>query len=177
MSLYTNVLGSFQFCEVFLFAPIVGLIVDSSQNLLTKWNPQMNEKIIRLKANVLSLSLVAFFGVLAPVMQSIPVLEVQPISIISMCFFRAFLMGATANFLNLAFPVKHFGKLYGITRLMGGLATFLSGSWFNFLSTVHWNFLGLHGPCNMVKKVFITLLWIIEPQLRTDIQRRSGCWK
>ena len=137
MSLYTNVLGSFQFCEVFLFAPIVGLIVDSSQNLLTKWNPQMNEKIIRLKANVLSLSLVAFFGVLAPVMQSIPVLEVQPISIISMCFFRAFLMGATANFLNLAFPVKHFGKLYGITRLMGGLATFLSGSGFNNSSTVN----------------------------------------
>ena len=41
----------------------------------------------------------------------IPVLEVQPISIISMCFFRAFLMGGTANFLNLAFPVKHFGKV------------------------------------------------------------------
>ena len=96
----------------------------------------MNEKIIRLKANVLSLSLVAFFGVLAPVMQSIPVLEVQPISIISMCFFRAFLMGATANFLNLAFPVKHFGKLYGITRLMGGLATFLSVLGFNILFVV-----------------------------------------
>ena len=96
----------------------------------------MDEKIIRLKANVLSLSLVAFFGILAPVMQSIPILEVQPISIISMSFYRAFLMGATANFLNLAFPVKHFGKLYGITRLMGGLATFLSVSGLKYLVSI-----------------------------------------
>ena len=67
-----------------------------------------------------------------------------------MCFFRAFLMGGTANFLNLAFPVKHFGKvkyvcasggintvqLYGITRLSGGCVTMLAVPIFNYVQSI-----------------------------------------
>ena len=45
-------------------------------------------------------------------------------------------MGGTSNFLNLTFPVKHFGKLYGFTRLSGGLMTFLSVPIFNYVQSL-----------------------------------------
>ena len=64
VSTYTNALGATQFCEAFFFAPIVGSIIDGNQKLLRKREPDLNEKIIRLKTNVLPLSLCAFFGFL-----------------------------------------------------------------------------------------------------------------
>ena len=147
VSTYTNALGATQFCEAFFFAPIVGSIIDGNQRLLRRREPELNEKIIRLKTNVLPLSLCAFFGFLRWVsyrnrlsliefsafLQTIEVLQLQYITVFCTCLYRSFLMGATANFLNLAFPVKHFGKLYGITRLSGGLLTMLAVPIFNYV--------------------------------------------
>lgn len=62
-------------------------------------------------------------------------------------------MGSTANFLNLAFPVYHFGKvythsfltykiillnfkLYGITRLIGGVGTMAAVPIYNYVYSI-----------------------------------------
>ena len=36
-------------------------------------------------------------------------------------------------FISYAFPVQHFGKLYGITRVCGGLFTLLAAPIFDFV--------------------------------------------
>ena len=40
--------------------------------------------------------------------------------------YRSFYVGTTATFISYAFPVEHFGKLYGLTRVIGGASTLLS---------------------------------------------------
>ena len=62
VSHYTDVLGSTQFCEAFFFAPIVGTIIDANQKLLRKWQPHLDESIVKLKTSVFPLACVAFFG-------------------------------------------------------------------------------------------------------------------
>ena len=49
----------------------------------------------------------------------------------SICIFRSFYVGTTAMFISYAFPVDHFGKLYGITRVAGGFCVLLSAPIFN----------------------------------------------
>ena len=54
--------------EVFVFAPIVGLVVDGSLRFLQKRNPNLcddeGNKILRLNANVVSLAICSTIGVL-----------------------------------------------------------------------------------------------------------------
>ena len=45
----------------------------------------------------------------------------QLATMIAISFYRAFLLGATAAYMNLAFPAEHFGRLYGLTRLSAAL--------------------------------------------------------
>ena len=48
------------------------------------------------------------------------------VSILSVCVFRSLYVATTALFISYAFPTAHFGKLYGVTRVIGGLFTMLS---------------------------------------------------
>jgi hypothetical protein len=55
--------------EVFIFAPLVGAIIDGSQRILIKKMPELTDdeegkRIIRLKANVYSLSICSTLGVI-----------------------------------------------------------------------------------------------------------------
>lgn len=58
-------------------------------------------------------------------------MELQIFSILIVCMYRCFYVGVTATFINYAFPVEHFGKLYGITRVIAGLTVLLSTVIFN----------------------------------------------
>jgi len=115
VSSYTNYLGSIQLLEAMIFGPIVGFVVDGSQYLLRRANPQFcdeeGDKIIRLKANVYSIAIASTLGVLSCILQCIPSMKLQILTTFVVCQYRAFLMGSTANFLNLAFPAYHFGKV------------------------------------------------------------------
>ena len=72
-------------------------------------------------------------------------------------------MGGTSNFLNLTFPVKHFGKLYGFTRLSGGLMTFLSVPIFNYVQSLGNRFeYANYGYCVALRKFNQRILWNIS---------------
>merc|ERR1719204_448713 len=74
-------------------------------------------------------------GMLSCILPLVDVIEIQVVTIILACLFRSFLVGTTATFLNLCFPSEHFGKLYGITRTIGGCSTFLAVPIFKWVSS------------------------------------------
>ena len=53
-------------------------------------------------------------------------IPLQILSVLSICIFRSFYVATTALFISYAFSSGHFGKLYGVTRVIGGLFTMLS---------------------------------------------------
>lgn len=58
-------------------------------------------------------------------MESAVIVWVQVISFVLFAALRPFLFGSITAFLGRVFGFKNFGKLYGLKRIMGAIATFL----------------------------------------------------
>jgi len=123
VSKMTDVLGLIQMSEAVLLAPIVGGVVDLSRVLIRKRSPAIETKQLQLLSNCVSIFLCVFLGILSSWLPTVHILNLQYLTIVSACLFRSFMVGTTASFISLCFPNEHFGKLYGITRVVGALTT------------------------------------------------------
>ena len=80
---------------------------------------------------MICITVCALLGVLSGIIPCIENIAVQSLTILIICMYRSFYVGTTATFISYAFPLEHFGKLYGLTRVIGGAATLLSTPIFN----------------------------------------------
>ena len=85
------------------------------------------------RGNRSSLFLCGSLAILASIIQLFSRLEIQLTTMIAISFYRAFLLGATAAYMNLAFPAEHFGRLYGLTRLAAALAVLFVPIFYDFV--------------------------------------------
>ncbi|XP_038621219.1 solute carrier family 43 member 3 [Tachyglossus aculeatus] len=118
VSTYTNAFAFTQLCGVFC-APWNGLILDRFKR---KYQEEAKKKgtpasAAVLRSTVLSLALTVLQCLGFSIFASVPYLPIQYITFILQVLSRSFLYGGNAAFLTLAFPLEHFGKLYGL--LMG----------------------------------------------------------
>ncbi|XP_061074775.1 equilibrative nucleobase transporter 1-like [Conger conger] len=113
VSHYTNVLAYTQLGGI-LCAPLNGLIIDRSKGKLRAEGETEEES--NLRSVVLSLFLTALQCLLFSICATIPVLPLQYLTFVLQVVNRAFSFGGTAAFINIAFPVCHFGKLLGVVN-------------------------------------------------------------
>jgi MFS transporter, LAT3 family, solute carrier family 43, member 3 len=159
VSEYTDYYGKIQVMDCVLLSPIVGLLMDGTQVLLRRCSPKFADnpkglRIIRLTASAFrkrssrdkfclikerpkrtwkSLFLCGSLAIFASIIQLFPNLEFQLATMIAISFYRAFLLGATAAYMNLAFPAEHFGRLYGLTRLSAALCVLFVPIFYDFV--------------------------------------------
>ncbi|XP_056277136.1 equilibrative nucleobase transporter 1-like [Pseudoliparis swirei] len=111
VSHFTNAFGVTQLCGV-LCAPWNGLISSQLKN-----KPRAageSEQEVDLRSVVFSLSLTVLQCVLFSVCAAVPNLRLQYLTFVLHVVNRAFLYGTNATFILVAFPLCHFGKLYGL---------------------------------------------------------------
>jgi len=136
VSSYTNIFGTIQMMEAFCLAPFVGLVIDLSGMILKRTNPNIKDDELRLKQTMSSMVICILLGVISALMPLVDLMGLQVVTIIAACLFRTFMVGTTATFLSLCFPSEHFGKLYGITRTIGGISTFLAVPIFKLVTSL-----------------------------------------
>ncbi|XP_075959481.1 equilibrative nucleobase transporter 1-like [Anarhichas minor] len=119
---YINAFAIMQLCGV-LCAPWNGLIMDRH-----KGKPRAageSEQEAELQASVLSLFLTVLQCLLFSICASIPYLPLQYFTFVVQVFNRAFLYGGQAAFVSVAFPLCHFGKLYGLVTALAAVFSLL----------------------------------------------------
>ncbi|XP_060935434.1 solute carrier family 43 member 3b [Limanda limanda] len=122
VSKYINAFAITQLCGV-LCAPWNGLILDRH-----KGKPRAlgeSEQEADLRATVLSLFLTVLQCVFFSVCATIPYLPLQYLTFILQVLNRSFLFGGNAAFISVAFPSRHFGKLYGLVMALSAVFTIL----------------------------------------------------
>uniref|UniRef100_A0A3B5LI53 Uncharacterized protein n=1 Tax=Xiphophorus couchianus TaxID=32473 RepID=A0A3B5LI53_9TELE len=78
-----------------------------------------------LRSSYLSLFLTSLQCLLFSVCASIPVLPLQYVTFILQVLNRSFLYGGNAAFISIAFPARHFGKLYGLVMSLSAVISLL----------------------------------------------------
>uniref|UniRef100_K7FFV2 Solute carrier family 43 member 3 n=1 Tax=Pelodiscus sinensis TaxID=13735 RepID=K7FFV2_PELSI len=126
VSTYTNAFAFTQLCGV-LCAPWNGLILDRHKRGKTKEGSAKGavDPLADLRSCVLSLAVTALQCVAFSVCASVPVLPVQYVTFILQVLSRSFLYGGNAAFLAIAFPLEHFGKLYGLVMGLSAVVSLL----------------------------------------------------
>ncbi|XP_056407611.1 equilibrative nucleobase transporter 1, partial [Hyla sarda] len=119
VSKYTNVFAISQFFGV-LCAPWNGLIMDRHKRKHKGTDP-----LDDLRSSVLSLFLTSIQCVLFSLCASISQLPALYPTFIFQVLNRSFLYGGNAAFLSIAFPLKHFGKLYGLVMSLSAVVSLL----------------------------------------------------
>ncbi|KAK2815653.1 hypothetical protein Q5P01_026120 [Channa striata] len=115
VSQYTNAFALTQLCGV-LCAPWNGLIMDRHKG--KPLAPGETQQQADLRSSSLSLFLTSLQCLLFSVCASIPVLPLQYFTFVLQVLNRSFLYGGNAAFISIAFPARHFGKLYGLVIFM-----------------------------------------------------------
>ncbi|XP_058874869.1 equilibrative nucleobase transporter 1-like isoform X2 [Acipenser ruthenus] len=126
ISRYTNAFAFTQLCGV-LCAPWNGLIMDRhKRGAHSQRDPQNGSaRLADLRSSILSLSLTGFQCVLFSVCAAVPVLPLQYLTFILQVLNRSFLYGGNAAFIIIAFPPRHFGKLYGLVMSLSAVVSLL----------------------------------------------------
>ncbi|KAM3913843.1 equilibrative nucleobase transporter 1 [Leptodactylus fuscus] len=119
VSKFTNVFAISQFCGV-LCAPWNGLIMDRH-----KRKHKVTDSLDDLRSSILSLALTAIQCVLFSLCASIAELPALYPTFILQVLNRSFLYGGNAAFLSIAFPARHFGKLYGLVMSLSAVISLL----------------------------------------------------
>ncbi|XP_061581395.1 solute carrier family 43 member 3b isoform X1 [Cololabis saira] len=133
VSQYTNAFAITQMCGV-LCAPWNGLIMDRH-----KGKPRAageTEQEADLRATVLSLFLTSLQCVLFSVCASTPYLSLQYLTFVLQVLNRSFLYGGNAAFISVAFPSRHFGKLYGLVMSLSAVFCLLQYPCFTLVKGV-----------------------------------------
>uniref|UniRef100_A0A673AFZ4 Solute carrier family 43 member 3 n=1 Tax=Sphaeramia orbicularis TaxID=375764 RepID=A0A673AFZ4_9TELE len=124
VSHYTTVFGITQLCGL-LFAPWNGLIMDRHKGKPPTAQGPGSSSDPDLRAMVLSLFLTALQCLLFSVCATIPILPLQYMTFILQVLNSSFIYGGHAAFISVAFPVCHFGKLFGLVIALAGLFSLL----------------------------------------------------
>ncbi|XP_050810285.1 equilibrative nucleobase transporter 1 isoform X8 [Gopherus flavomarginatus] len=126
VSTYTNAFAFTQLCGV-LCAPWNGLILDRHKRGRSKDGSAKggSDSLADLRSCVLSLAVTVLQCVAFSVCASVPVLPVQYATFILQVLSRSFLYGGNAAFLAIAFPLEHFGKLYGLVMGLSAVVSLL----------------------------------------------------
>ncbi|KAI2668293.1 Solute carrier family 43 member 3 [Labeo rohita] len=122
VSEYTNAFAFTQFCGV-LCAPWNGLLMDRHKR--KPLDPGVSEREADLRSSVLSLLLTSLQCLLFSICASIPFLPLQYFTFILQVLNRSFLYGGNAAFISIAFPARHFGKLYGLVMSLSAVVSLL----------------------------------------------------
>ncbi|XP_016095535.1 solute carrier family 43 member 3-like [Sinocyclocheilus grahami] len=122
VSEYTNAFAFTQFCGV-LCAPWNGLLMDRHKR--KPLDPGVSEREADLHSSVLSLLLTSLQCLLFSICASIPILPLQYVTFILQVLNRSFLYGGNAAFISIAFPARHFGKLYGLVMSLSAVVSLL----------------------------------------------------
>ncbi|TNN45614.1 Solute carrier family 43 member 3 [Liparis tanakae] len=128
---FTNAFGVTQLCGV-LCAPWNGLISSKLKNKPRA--PGESEQEVDLRTVVFSLSLTGLQCVLFSVCAAVPNLQLQYLSFFLHVVNRAFLYGTNATFILVAFPLCHFGKLYGLCLGLSSVFCLLINTGLSLLS-------------------------------------------
>uniref|UniRef100_A0A8C1LLT3 Solute carrier family 43 member 3-like n=1 Tax=Cyprinus carpio TaxID=7962 RepID=A0A8C1LLT3_CYPCA len=127
---YTNAFAFTQFCGV-LCAPWNGLLMDRHKRKpldpgqLKEKCEGVSEQEADLRSSVLSLLLTSLQCLLFSICASIPFLPLQYVTFILQVLNRSFLYGGNAAFISIAFPARHFGKLYGLAMSLSAVVSLL----------------------------------------------------
>uniref|UniRef100_A0ACB8G3L6 Uncharacterized protein n=1 Tax=Sphaerodactylus townsendi TaxID=933632 RepID=A0ACB8G3L6_9SAUR len=126
VSSYTNAFAFTQFCGV-ICAPWNGLILDRHKHGQKKEgsSQEVPDSLADLRSCVLSLVITVLQCMAFSICASIPVLPVQYATFILQVLSRSFLYGGNAAFLAVAFPLEHFGKLYGLVMGLSAVVALL----------------------------------------------------
>ncbi|XP_066467485.1 equilibrative nucleobase transporter 1 isoform X2 [Tiliqua scincoides] len=126
VSSYTNAFAYTQLCGV-LCAPWNGLILDRHKRGRKKdgTSQGVSNSLADLRSCVLSLAITVLQCIAFSICASIPVLPVQYATFILQVLSRSFLYGGNAAFLAIAFPLEHFGKLYGLVMGLSAVVSLL----------------------------------------------------
>ncbi|XP_062972998.1 equilibrative nucleobase transporter 1 [Elgaria multicarinata webbii] len=126
VSVYTNAFALTQLCGV-LCAPWNGLILDRHKHRQKKGESSqgVSDSLADLRSCVLSLAITVLQCMAFSICASIPVLPVQYATFILQVLSRSFLYGGNAAFLAIAFPLEHFGKLYGLVMGLSAVVSLL----------------------------------------------------
>uniref|UniRef100_A0A8C8SCT6 Solute carrier family 43 member 3 n=1 Tax=Pelusios castaneus TaxID=367368 RepID=A0A8C8SCT6_9SAUR len=126
VSTYTNAFAFTQLCGV-LCAPWNGVILDRHKRGKNKEGSAKggSDSLADLRSCVLSLTVTVLQCVAFSVCASVPVLPVQYATFILQVLSRSFLYGGNAAFLAIAFPLEHFGKLYGLVMGLSAVVSLL----------------------------------------------------
>ncbi|XP_053133170.1 equilibrative nucleobase transporter 1 isoform X2 [Hemicordylus capensis] len=126
VSKYTNAFAFTQLCGV-LCAPWNGLILDRHKRGQKKEASSQGvpDSLADLRSCVLSLAITVLQCIAFSICASIPVLPVQYATFILQVLSRSFLYGGNAAFLAVAFPLEHFGKLYGLVMGLSAVVSLL----------------------------------------------------
>uniref|UniRef100_A0A6I8PC63 Solute carrier family 43 member 3 n=1 Tax=Ornithorhynchus anatinus TaxID=9258 RepID=A0A6I8PC63_ORNAN len=176
VSIYTNAFAFTQLCGV-LCAPWNGLILDRSKR---KYQEEAKKKgtsasTAVLRSTVLSLALTVLQCLGFSIFASVPYLPIQYITFILQVLSRSFLYGGNAAFLTLAFPLEHFGKIYGLVMGLSALVSLLQYPCFALIKgPLQQNpFYVSISPMN-ITLVLVTLLAFVHPALVVrECQRRE----
>ncbi|XP_020648092.3 equilibrative nucleobase transporter 1 isoform X5 [Pogona vitticeps] len=123
VSSYTNAFAFTQLCGV-LCAPWNGLILDRHKRKGKKGS-NSQDSLADLRSCILSLTITVLQCIAFSICASIPVLPVQYATFILQVLSRSFLYGGNAAFLAIAFPLEHFGKLYGLVMGLSAVVSLL----------------------------------------------------
>ncbi|XP_028594462.2 equilibrative nucleobase transporter 1 isoform X1 [Podarcis muralis] len=134
VSSYTNAFAFTQFCGV-ICAPWNGLILDRHKRGHKKEGSSQGvpDSLADLRSCVLSLVITVLQCVAFSICASIPVLPVQYATFILQVLSRSFLYGGNAAFLAIAFPLEHFGKLYGLVMGLSAVVSLLQYPCFSLI--------------------------------------------
>ncbi|XP_072420731.1 equilibrative nucleobase transporter 1-like [Chiloscyllium punctatum] len=129
ISTYTNAFAFTQFFGVFC-APWNGLLLDRHKRKAKPTETASSgslalQRLIDLKATVLSLTITVTQCVLFSLSAAIPVLPVQFLTFILQVINRAFLYGGHASFVAIGFPSCHFGKVFGTLMALSAVFSLL----------------------------------------------------
>lgn len=170
ISMYTNAFAFTQLCGV-LCAPWNGILMDRhKRGKKNEGSTQASNTLADLRSVVLSLALTAGQCVLFSICASIPILPVQYATFIIQVVNRSFLYGGNAAFIAMAFPLAHFGKLYGLVMALSALVSILQYPCFALVKDV------LHGDpfyVNIGLIIFVLLAFIHPVNVFLECRRRE----
>ncbi|XP_069089149.1 equilibrative nucleobase transporter 1-like isoform X2 [Pleurodeles waltl] len=170
ISVYTNAFAFTQLCGV-LCAPWNGILMDRhKRGKKNEGGTEALKTLADLRSAVLSLALTAGQCVLFSICASVPVLPVQYATFILQVVNRSFLYGGNAAFIAMAFPLAHFGKLYGLVMALSAIVSILQYPCFALVKDV------LDGDpfyVNISLIIFVLLAFIHPINVFLECRRRE----
>lgn len=152
---FINTFGTMQLLGI-CCAPLNGVLLD---RLIKAYSGTNEPKMATRKAISVSLMTSSTLAVVFSVLTCIDHPVCVYMSFVFSVLFRAFLYGGNASFITLTYPCEHFGKLMGLTMVIGGIVSLLQYPLSSLiLTTMNGDFQTFN-----VYTVFACLITVVHP--------------